>query len=202
MKAQDFNQTLMMLRKEISLLESHTNQLCARFQEAGREMESLKADSLRYGLEYRKGSLDYQAGFASIKKDGKKLRISLAAAVARLLIEGALTKDGPSAVNAGISGFDGMLQEFGRSDYAVSLDEDLMIVQKKQIAPGRFWVTLHSLLLALEVLKENARGGESLGDVATTVAKLKESPTELMHLFPVIQWVRVTKSTKEITETE
>ncbi len=202
MNANDLNETVAMLRRKINLIESYADELSARFQTLNKEMESLKTDSVSHGLENRRRSLARQAGFAAIAKDRRKLGISLAAAAAGLFLGGALTKDRTSALDAGMSGFDGVLQGFGESEWAVSLDEDLLIMQKNRIASGRIWVTLQSLLLALEGLKKEAHGGEPLGDVAAIVAKLKESPTELAYLFPVSQWVRVTKSTQETTASE
>ena len=49
-----------------------------------------------------------------IARDGKKLEVGLAAAAAGIVLGGVLTRDGLFALTAGLSGFDGTLQELGQ----------------------------------------------------------------------------------------
>ncbi len=88
-----------------------------------------------------------------------------------------------------MSGFDGTLQELGKSKWAVSLDGDLLVVSRNQIATGRTWVTLESLLLALGELGVKARAGEQFGTIGAIGAKLKRGYSRLEYLLPVTQWV-------------
>ncbi len=115
-------------------------------------------------------------------------------AAAGIILGGALSRDKLFALNTGISSFDGVLQGFGESKWAVSLDGDWLVTPKNQIAPGRTWVTLESLLLVLEDLRGKAHTGEQFGDIGAIVETLKRSQTKLQYLLPVItQWVAVSR---------
>ncbi len=185
MENSDFNKTVGALGREVVLIESRAHELSARFQTLCMKTELLKMDILKRGLENRTKSLARQAGFKSIARDGKKLGVSLAAAAAGIVLGGVLTRDGLSALTAGMSGFDGALQELGKSKWAVSLDGDLLVIPRNQIAPGRTWVTLESLLLALGELGVKARAGEQFGTIGAIGAKLKQGHSRLKYLLSV-----------------
>ena len=88
-----------------------------------------------------------------------------------------------------MSGFDGTLQELGKSKWAVSLDGGLLVVPRNQIVAGRIWVTLESLLVALGELGVKACDGEQFGNIGAIGAKLKQGYSRLEYLLPVTQWV-------------
>ncbi len=194
MENSDFNKTVGALGREVVLIESRAHELSARFQTLRTKTELLKIDILKRGLENRTKSLARQAGFKSIARDGNKLGVGLVAAAAGIVFGGVLARDELSALAAGTSGFDGALQELGKYKWAVSLDGDLLVIPRKQIAPGRTWVTLESLLLALGELEVKAHTGGQFGDIDAIVAALKRSRTRLQYLLPVItQWVAVSQ---------
>ena len=128
-------------------------------------------------------------GKGQIARDGKKLEVGLAAAAAGIVLGGVLTRDGLFVLTAGMSGFDGALQELGKPKWAVSLDGDLLVVPRNQIAAGRTRVTLESLLLALGELGVKARDGEQFGNIGAISTKLKQGYSRLDYLLPVTQWV-------------
>ncbi len=194
METSDFGQTMVKLGQEAARIEDHAREVSVRFQILCRKTESLKMGILTRGLDSRRKSLARQAGFKSIARDGNRLRIGLAVAAAGIVLGGALARDKLFALNTGISGFDGVLQGFGESKWAVSLDGDWLVIPRNQIAPGRTWVTLESLLLVLEDLRGKAHTGEQFGDIAAIVAALKRSQTKLQYLLPVItQWGAVSR---------
>jgi len=183
----NFNKTVDTLGREVVLIESRAHEMSDRFQTLSTKAELLKIDILKLGLENRTKSLARQAGFKSIARDGRKLKAGLAAATAGIVLGGFLGRDGPSALIAGMSSFDGALQVLGKSTRAVSLDGDLLVVPRNQITPGRTWVTMGSLLLALEELKEKARAGEQFDNIGAIVAKMKQSRARLVLLLIVKQ---------------
>ena len=124
-----------------------------------------------------------------IARDGKKLEVGLAAAAAGIVLGGVLSRDGLFTLTAGMSGFDGALQELGKPKWAVSLDVYLLVIPRNQIAAGRTWVTLESLLLALGELGVKARDGERFGNIGAIGAKLKQGYSRLEYFLPVTQWV-------------
>jgi len=189
MENSDFNKTVDALGREVVLMESHAHKLSARFQTLSTNTEQLKIDILKAGLENRAKSLARQAGFKLIARDGKKLGVGLAAAAAGIVLGGILTRDGLSTLAAGMSGFDSMVQELGKSRWAVSLDVDLMSIPRNQIAYRRTWVTLESLLLALDELREKACTGEQFRNIGAIIARLKQGHSRLEYLLPATQWI-------------
>jgi hypothetical protein len=194
MENADFNKAVSALGREIVLMESRAHELSARFQTLCTQTELLKMDILQRGLANRTKSLARQAGLKSMTRDRKNLGIGLGAAAAGLVLGGMLTGDGLSTLTAGMSGFDGALRELGKSRWAVSLDKDLLGVPWDQIAPGRTWVTMESLLIALEELKERVRNGEQCGNLGSVIEKLKQGHSKLGHLLPVSQWVAIPRN--------
>jgi hypothetical protein len=183
----DFNKTVDVLGKRLFLIEGRAHEVSARFQTLRTKAELLKIDIIKQGLENRIKSLSRQAGFKSITRDGRKLKAGLVAATAGIVLGGFLGRDGSSALAGGMSGFDGALQELGKSKWAVSLDEELLVVSRNQITPGRTWITLESLLLALEELREKAPAGEQFEDFGALFAKMKQGRVRLVHLFIIKQ---------------
>jgi hypothetical protein len=185
------------LGQEAVRIESRAHALSASFQTRCTKTEELKIDILKQGLANSAKSLARQAGFKSIVRDRNNLGVSLTAAGIGIAFGAALTGDGLSALASGISGFDGALQELGKSKWAVSLDGDFLITHSNRITPGRTWVTLESLLLALEDLRGKAHAGEQFGDISALVAALKRSQTKLQYLLPVTtQWVAVSQGNR------
>ncbi len=189
MENSGFNEAVSALGREVVLIESRAHEVSAQFQTLRTQTEVLKMDILRQGLAKRTKSLARQAGFKSMGRDGKNLGVGLVAAAAGLVFGGVLTRDGLSAAVAGISGFDGALQELGKSRWAVSLDVDLLFIPRNQIAYGRTWVTLESLLLALDELREKACTGKQFRNIGAIIARLKQGHSRLEYLLPATQWV-------------
>jgi hypothetical protein len=183
----DFNKTVDVLGKRLFLIEGRAHEVSVQFQTLRTKAELLKIDIIKQRLENRIKLLSRQAGFKSITRDGRKLKAGLVAATAGIVLGGFLGRDGSSALAGGMSGFDGAIQELGKSKWAVSLDEELLVVSRNQITRGRIWITLESLLLALEELREKARAGEQFEDLDAIVDKMKQGQTSLVHLFTVKQ---------------
>lgn len=185
MGSRGFNKTIDAIGQSLALIENYAHGLAAQLETLCTKAELSKIDILKRGLENRVKLLARQAGVKSVVTDGRKLKVGLVAATAGIVLGGLLGRDGSSALIAGMSGFDGMLQELGKTKWAASLDRDLVVVPRNGITPGRNWVTLESLLLALEELKEKAYAGEEFENHGAIIAKLKKGQTSLMRLFLV-----------------
>jgi hypothetical protein len=183
----DFDNTVDTLGQRLILIVSRAHELSAMFQNFRTKAELLKIDILKRGLENHTKSLARQAGFKSIVRDGRKRKAGLVAAAAGTVLGGILGRDWSAALAAGMSGFDGALQELGKSTWAVSLDGDLLVVPRNQITSGRTWVTLESLLLALEGLKEKIPVGEQFDNISAMVAEIKLGHISLIQLLIVKQ---------------
>ncbi len=189
MDASNFNAAVDELRKQLLLGEGAAHQVASRFQTLRSEAEALKIATLKRRLENRRKSLALQAG-ATSTKDRQKLGIGLGVAAAvGMIFGGVIGRDKSSVLSGGVSAFKGTLQGFGESRWAVSLDRDLLVVPDNRISSGRTWVTLESLLQALEELAEKADVGGPLGGVADIISKLKLQQSKLEYLNPPMRVV-------------
>lgn len=191
MEKVDFNKTVNALGRETAVVESRAHEVSTRFQTLCTRTELLKLDILQRRLINRAKSLARQAGFESMSRDGKKLGVSLAAAIAGLALGAVLGRDGLSTVSGRISGFNGALEALGESRWAVSLDRDLLVTPRNRVTSERTWVTMESLLIAVEELRKKIQNGEECGSLSSTLEKLKRGHSKLDHLLPVSQWIAV-----------
>ena len=191
MQNSDFSETVGKLRQEVVRIENQAHVLSAQFQTLCTKTEVLKIDTLERRLANRTKSVARQAGFKSMARDGKNLGVGLVAAGFGIIFGAALMGDGLSVLTSGMSGFDGTLQELGKPRWAVSLDGDMLVVPKDQIAPGRSWVTMESLVVALEELREKACNGDQCGNLGSVIERLKRGHSKLNYLLPVCQWVAI-----------
>ncbi|MDD5095740.1 MAG: hypothetical protein PHV74_15410 [Dehalococcoidia bacterium] len=193
MKYSEFKETVDGLGQEVLLIERRAHQLSARFQTMCTLTEVLKTDILARRLTNLRKSLARQAGFESMGKDGKKLGVGIATALAGLILGGALNRNGLSALAFAMSGLDGAVQELGKSSWAVSLDQDLLVVSRDRLTPERTWVTMESLVVCLKELREKARNGEPCGNLIPMIEKLKLGHSKLDYLPSVSQWVAISR---------
>jgi hypothetical protein len=194
MEKADFNKTADALRRETAVVENRAHEISARFQTLCTQAELLKLDIIQRMITNRAKSLARQAGFESMVGDGKKLGVSLAAAVAGLILGGAITRDRLSALACGMSGFDRALQEWGKSRWAVSLDRDLLVTPRDQVTRGRTWVTMEGLLITIEELRARAQNGKECGSLRSVLERLKLMNSRFGYLLPVSQWVAIPRS--------
>ena len=189
----NFNKTLDELSHEVILLESATQKVSGRLQTMCRQLEAAKMKILKRRLEKRRASLAHQAGLNLIARDRSKLGISLGAAIAGMILGGALGADKLSALSIGISSFDAAVQGLDKTTWAVSLGKDLTVLPKNSITAGKIWVTWKSLKSALAQLEREAFQGVALGNLDSVISRL-QARKELVYLHswvPKTTWVKV-----------
>jgi len=177
-------QTIAALKKELAWIESSSHGIGSRFEILQREAESLKIEFLKYSLEKQREAVTRQRGFDSLIRDRKKIGTGLAVAVSGLIFGGFVAKDKYAALNAGLSGFNGVLQGFGETRWAVSLQKELVIVPYNAIPSKGTWVTLESLIAAIHDLKTEALRGNQLGTLDNIIQRLQHSRGRLIYIGP------------------
>jgi len=195
MSRNGWGETLNDLRQELTSIQNKAKAVSIRFEELRKEAESFKITVLTHQLEERRGSLACSRGFRSIARDGNSLGASVGLAAAGFILAGIMTKDKFAALNAGLSGFDGVLKGLGETSWAVSLGRDLAIVPRDNITSEEFWVSWESLKAALAELEREASGGDQLGSLDNIITKLQKS-RELVRLNvsaakPITVWTKV-----------
>ena len=106
----------------LSLIQSQAKMLSVKFENRLRQAESLKIAAINHQLEKHRKSLARHRGTTSIGRDGKRLYAGLGVAVAASLLVGIMTKGKFAAANAGLSGFDGVIQGFRICESRLTLD--------------------------------------------------------------------------------
>jgi hypothetical protein len=177
-------QTIANLKKELAWIESNSHGIGSRFEILQREAESLKIEFLKHSLEKQRRALARQRGLDLLVRDGKKIRTGLAVAAGGLILGGLMAKDKYAALNAGLSGFNGVLQGFGETRWAVSLQKELVIVPCNAIPVKGTWVTLESLIAAIYDFKTEALQGKQLGTLDNIIQRLQQSKGKLIYIAP------------------
>jgi hypothetical protein len=177
-----WEQTIADLKKELAWIESSSQSIGRRFEILQREAESLKIELLKYSLEKQRKSLARQRGFDSLIRDRKKIGTGFAVAAGGLILGGLIAKDKYAALNAGMQGFNGVLQGFGETRWAVSLQKELVILPYDAIPAKGTWVTLESLIAAIYDLKTEALQGEQLGTLDNIIQRLQQSTGKLIYI--------------------
>lgn len=163
------------LRQELNLTEVKARETGSRFEALRRETESIKVDALQNYLEEQRKSTARDRGIASLIEDRRRVRDSLLVAAGGFILGGLLTRDKFRTLNAGMSGFNGMVQGYGESKWCVLLGKKISVVPEEMISPQVTWITLASFYKTMEGLKRKALTGEKLGTFDDIIAKLKKN---------------------------
>ena len=170
------------LKKELAYVESSSQGVGRCHEILQREAESLKVEFLEYSLGKKRKVVARQRGFALLIKDRKKMGAGLAVTVGASILRGLIAKDKDAALHAGLLGFNGLLQGFGETRWAVSLQKELVIVPYNAIPAKGTWVTLESLMAAIHDLKTEALQGKRLGTLDTIFQRLQQSKGKLIYI--------------------
>jgi len=182
MSVNNWVQTIAGLKKELTSIENSARSIANRFEILQIEAESLKIEFLKYSLEKQREALARQRGFALLIRDRKKIATGLAVTAGFSILAAAVGKDKDAALNAGLSGFNGLLQGLGETEWAVSLDKELVVVPYNAIPAGGTWVTLQSLIIAIDELKMQALQGKRLGTLDNIIQMLRQSRRKLVYI--------------------
>jgi hypothetical protein len=170
------------LENELARIESSCKEIGRRFGILQLEAESLKMDFLKYSLGKQREAVARQRGFALLIKDRRKIGAGLAVTVSASILGGLIAKNKDAALNAGLSGFNGVLQGFGETRWAVSLQKGLVILPCNAIPAKGRWVTLESLVAVIDDLKTEALQGKRLGNLDNIIQRLQQSKGKLIYI--------------------
>jgi len=182
MSDNNWAQTIADLKKELTSIEDNSRNMARRFEVLERQAESLKMEFLKHSLEKQREAIARQRGFALLIRDRKKIATGLAVTAGLSILGAVVGKDKDAALNAGLSGLNGVLQGLGETEWAVSLDKELVIVPYKAIPAGGTWVTLESLIAAIDELKTEALQGRRLGTLDNVIQMLQQSRRKLVYI--------------------
>jgi len=169
-------------RKGLAHIEISSRALSRRFEILQLEAELLKAEFLEDSLQKQRTAVVRQRGFALLIRDREKLRTGLAVSAGMFFIAGLIAKDKDAALNAGLSGLHGVLQELGETRWAVSLQKELVIVPYDAIRTKGMWVTFESLIAAIHDLKTEALQGKRLGTLDNIIERLQQLNRKLVYI--------------------
>ena len=170
-----WTQTIADLKKQFALMESRSHNIGRHFEALQREAESLKIEFLKHSLQKQRKALARERGMGLLIRDKKKIGTSLAVAVGGLIFGGLISKDKYTALNTGISGFDGVLLGLGETNCVVSLEKGLVVMPTNVNLPRGAWVTFESLIAAVDDLKAEAWQKKQLGNLNDIIQKLQQS---------------------------
>ena len=172
------------LKKELAHIVSSSQDIVSSLEILQQEVEPLKIRFLKYSLAKQREAMESQRGFGLLIKDRKKLGAGIAVAASGFIFGGLVTKNKYDALNAGLSGFHGVLQGFGETKWAVLLQKELVIVPYDAIPAKGTWVTLESLMAAIDDLEIEASEGKQLGTLDNIIQRLQQSRGKLIYIAP------------------
>jgi hypothetical protein len=184
MSDNNWAQVIADLKKELTSIENSARNMARRFQILERQAESLKMEFLKYSLEKQREAMARQRGFALLIRDRKKRATGLVATAGLSILGAAISEDKDAALNACLSG---LLQGLGQTEWAVSLDKELVVVPYNDIPVRGTWVTLESLIAAIDELKTEALQGRRLGTLDNVIQRLRQSRRKLVYITRPIQ---------------
>lgn len=173
--------TIAILRKELVSIESDSHSIVRSFEMLRREAEYLKMYLIIYCLEEQRKSIALQRGLATVFRDKRRLGASLAVAVGSLVLGGLMTRDKYNAINAGLTGFNGVVQGFGETRWAVSLQNKLIVTPCDAIWEKGTWVAFESSIAAIHDIKKEVLQGKRLLTVDNIIQRLKQSKRLIYH---------------------
>lgn len=176
--------TIAKLKKELVHIVSSSKGIVNSIEILQQEVEPLKIRFLKYSLAKQREAMESKRGLNFLIKDRKKLGAGLAVAAGGFIFGGLVSKNKYDALNAGLSGFDSVLQGFGETKWAVLLQKELVIVPYDAIPAKGTWVTLESLMAAIDDLEIEASEGKQLGTLDNIIQRLQQSRGKLIYIAP------------------
>ena len=172
MSGYELNETLEHLRHELASTSAKAKDITGRLNILRREAESLKIHAFQYYVEEQRKSIARDRGIISLINDKKKVRNSLLMAAGGFVIGGLVTKDKFTALSAGMSGFDGMIQGFGEGKWCILLGKKISIVPEESIPTQVTRLPLLSFDEMMEEFKKRALDGGRMGNLDDVISRL------------------------------
>ena len=168
-----WEEKLFSLNQELASMKNQVLTVNGTLELTIREMESLKPDIITKCLEDRRRMLARQRGFHTFLQRKEAMQVGLAIGIGSAVLGGLLSKDPVSALNAGVSGFDGLVQGLGGTRWCVSLDHRLLVASEYETKGQVNWVPWENITAVLKKLKGKASAGEKLGSLDVILKKIK-----------------------------
>ncbi len=172
MSGYELNETLEHLRYELASTSAKAKDITSRLNILRREAESLKIRTFQSYVKEQRKSIAYDRGMTALIHDKKKIRDSLLWAAGSFVIGGLVTKDKFTALSAGMSGFDGMIQGFGEGRWCILLGKKISIVPEETIPTQVTRLPLLSFNEMMEELKKRALDGGRMGNLDDVISRL------------------------------
>ena len=166
----EWGKTVADLRHEIKRIESTARGLSTKLVAFRKVIQGLKPEYLQLALEEQ---IQFEArarGIGLITRDKRKLRDSLLVAAGGFILGSLVSKDGLTALNMGVSGFDGTIQGFGQAKWYFSLGKRIVVASGDSPPAQGKWVSWESLKNQIAQLKGKAQRGEYLGNIDNIIS--------------------------------
>ena len=163
------------LRQELTLIRSRASIYSRNFEELRRGAECCKVQHLAFQIEVRRKFLAHSRGATGVIKNGKGLPVTLGIAAAASVFIGIITKNRSGAVSGGLSGLNEAFRGLGETEWAICLEEQIVVASWDNITPGQVWFTLNSVRATLGELKQRAQQGAHLGNIDTVFLEMRRS---------------------------
>ncbi len=178
-----WEENLSNLKNELGSVREQASALIKDIESLMREMEWIKPAYVLKRLGYQREVIERMRGFGVVWHYEQVRRLSWLIGLGSAAIGGLVSRDPVMALNAGMSGFDGLIRGLGGTRWYVSLDERLLVVSEDEAKPRMNCAPWESVTLELEELKKKALTGEKIGNLDSIVEKLREEAPRLPKAY-------------------
>jgi hypothetical protein len=178
-----WEENLSKLKHELGSIREQASAVIEDIESLIREMEWFKPAYVLKRLEYQREVIARMRGFGIVWHDEQARRLSWLVGLSSAAIGGLISRDPVVALNAGMSGFDGLVRGLGGTRWYVSLGERLLVASEEGAKPRMNWAPWESVTLTLEELKKKALTGEKIGSLNNIVEKLREKAPGLPRVY-------------------
>ena len=161
------------MKQELASIKNRAVTVTGKTELLIRELESLKPDIIKKCLEDQRRILARQRGISAFAGDERAKRLGFGIGILSAVFGGLLSKDPIIALNAGMSGFDGLVCELGETKWYVTLSDKISVVPQGEINVKGNRVSWEDVMSDLESMKKHALAGERLGSLNDIVIVIR-----------------------------
>jgi hypothetical protein len=168
-----WEEKLLGLKQELASMRNQALHTTAKLKSVRRETESLKPDIVRKCLEDQRRLLAQQRGFYTFLRQKDAMRAGLAVGISSAILGGLLSRDPMLALNAGMSGFDGLVRGMGETEWYVTVSERVSVIPQEEASSRKDGISWEKMIAGLELAKKKALAGDKLGSLNDIIIAIR-----------------------------
>ncbi len=168
-----WEEQLISIKNRVSGLRAEATEISGHVEALVRQAEVTKMSMIQVASENRVRWLERNRGLNAIAANEQYQRIGWGLGLASAIIGGIVSKDPILALNAGMSGFDGLTRQMGRSRLYIDLSGRSITVDQEASCTKSCQVSLERFIAIIEMMKKRALAGTRLGNFQDILVEMR-----------------------------